>query len=93
MSEPAKINKFIYETTVKKVVQVVKKETTVKDGKTIETSTPIKSIKDIKVAILKPDRRRFKEADIFYAKALSKYLKGLDGIDVRRGSFGLLCCY
>lgn len=75
MSEPAKINKFIYETTVKKVVQVVKKETTVKDGKTIETSTPIKSIKDIKVAILKPDRRRFKEADIFYAKALSKYLK------------------
>ena len=75
MSEPAKINKFIYETTVKKVVQVVKKETTVKDGKTIETSTPIKSIKDIKVAILKPDRRRFKEADIFYARALSKYLK------------------
>ena len=75
MSETAKINKYIYETTVKKVIQDVKKESRVEDGKTVEVSTPIETIKDVKIALLKPDRKRFKDADIFYAKALSKYLK------------------
>ena len=75
MSEPVKINKYIYETTVKKVISDTKKESRVEDGKTVEVSTPIETLKPIKIALLKPDRKRFKDADIFYAKALSRYLK------------------
>ena len=78
MSEPAQINKYIYETTVKRVISDTKKESRVEDGKTVEVLTPVEVIKNVKIALLKPDRARFKTAEIHYAKALSRYLK--DGL-------------
>jgi hypothetical protein len=45
------------------------------NGQEIEVSKTIKKAKPIKVALSKPDRKKYKEAEIFYAKKLSSYLK------------------
>lgn len=67
--------KFIYETTVNKEIVEQITEEREENGEKIKVTRDSKKIKPIKVAILKPDRKKFKEADIFYAKTLSYYLK------------------
>lgn len=67
--------KYIYETTVNK--QVIEKVTEEREenGEKLQITKDVKKIKPIKIAISKPDRKKYKEADIFYAKTLSNYLK------------------
>lgn len=67
--------KYIYETTVKKEVINKVTEEREENGQKIQITKEVKTSKPIKVAILKPDRKKYKEADIFYAKTLSNYLK------------------
>lgn len=67
--------KFIYETTIKKQADEVVKSKTEENGTVIETSRTIKKTKPVKLCIIKPDRKLFKGAEMFYAKSLSEYLK------------------
>lgn len=68
-------NKYLYETTVKKEVIEQVTEEREENGQKIKITRDVKTTKPIKVAILKPDRKKYKEADIFFAKTLSNYLK------------------
>lgn len=68
-------NKYIYETTVKKLVEEKVPEQRVENGETIEVTRTVKKLKPYKIALLRPDRKKSKEADIFYAKRLSFYLR------------------
>lgn len=70
-----KEQKFLYETTVKKQVKESVTEPRVENGQNISVTKEVNSIKPIKVAILKPDRKLFKGAEIFYSKTLADYLK------------------
>jgi hypothetical protein len=70
-----KVSKFLYETTVNKQIEEKVTEKRVENGETIEVVKTVKKVKPIKVAILRPDRKRSKEAEIFYAKRLSHYLR------------------
>lgn len=67
--------KFIYETFVKK--QVEEKEIEVKEdnGQKIEITRTVKKIKPIKVAIMKPNRRLYELAEIYYAKQMSNFIR------------------
>lgn len=66
---------YLHESTVKKeVIQKITEERE-ENGQKIQVTKDSKSIKPIKIAVLKPDRKKYKEADIFYAKTLSNYLK------------------
>ena len=67
--------KFIYETSIKRSVEEKVTTKAVQDGQTVEITKTIKKAKPVKVAILKPDRKLFKGAEMFYAKNLSEYLK------------------
>ena len=67
--------KVVYETTVKKQVEEPKKETRTENGETIDVTRTIKTVKPVKLAIIKADRKLFRAAEMFYAKALSSYLK------------------
>lgn len=67
--------KFLYETTVNKQVEESKMESRLENGEDIEVKRKVKSVKPIKVAILHPDRKLFKTAEIFYSKTLADYLK------------------
>ena len=67
--------KYLYETTVNKLVEEKVMEKRQENGQEIEVSKTIKKAKPIKVALSKPDRKKYKEAEIFYAKKLSSYLK------------------
>lgn len=71
-----KVLKFLYETTIKRQIEESAVETQEEQGKKIEIKRTVKKIKPVKVAILKPDRKLFKGAEMFYAKTLSDYLKG-----------------
>ncbi len=66
--------KFLRETIIKK--QVIK-ETRIKDEKdpSIEVVKKTKKAAPIKVAILKPTRKLFEAAEIFYAKKIADYLR------------------
>lgn len=68
-------NKYLYETTVKKEVVEQVTEEREENGEKIKITRDVKKIKPVKIAILKPDRKKYKDADIFYAKTLSNYLK------------------
>lgn len=68
-------NNFIYESTVLKQVEEKVPETRVENGETVEVIKTVKKTKPTKIAVLRPDRKKYKEADIFYAKKLSHYLK------------------
>ena len=68
-------NKYIYETSVKKLVEEKVTEKRVENGVEVDVSRTVKIAKPFKIAILKPDRKKNKEAEIFYAKRLSVYLK------------------
>lgn len=66
---------FIYETTVKKQVEEPSIEVREENGQKIEIKRTVKKTILIKVAILRPDRKLFKAAEIFFAKSLAEYLK------------------
>lgn len=67
--------KFLYETTLKRQVDESVVEIREEGGQKIEIKRTVKKAKPIKIAILKPDRKLFKAAEMFYAKSLSEYLK------------------
>jgi len=67
--------KYLYESTVEKIVEEKVTEKRQENGQEIEVSKTVKTKKPFKIAVLKPDRKKFKEAEIFYAKTLSHYLK------------------
>lgn len=68
-------SKYIYETTVNKEVVEQITEEREENGEKIKITKDSKKIKPVKIAVLSPDRKKYKEADIFYAKTLSNYLK------------------
>jgi hypothetical protein len=70
-----KIPTFIYETAINKVIIDKVSESRQEDGKTVTVTKDVEKIKPIKLAILKPNRKLFKQADIFFAKRLAFYLK------------------
>ena len=70
-----KVNKFLYETSVNKSVSESVTEKIEENGQTVEIKRTVKKVKPIKIAILKPDRQLYKQAEMFYAKTLSEYLK------------------
>jgi hypothetical protein len=67
--------KFLYETTVKKQVEEKVTETKEEGGQKIEISKTVKKAKPIKLAILKPQRKLYEGAEIFYAKQIADYIK------------------
>jgi hypothetical protein len=67
--------KYLYESTVQKTIEEKVTEKRQENGQEIEVSKTVKTKKPFKIAVLKPDRKKFKEAEIFYAKTLSHYLK------------------
>jgi hypothetical protein len=67
--------KMLYETSVKKQIEEPSIEIKEEQGQKVEIKRIIKKVKPVKVGLLKPDRRLFKAAEMFYAKALSEYLK------------------
>lgn len=67
--------KFLFESSVKKQVDEAIITVSTEGGSKVETKRIIKKAKPIKVGILKPERKLFKEAEMFYAKTLSNYLK------------------
>ena len=67
--------KFIYETQIKRQIEEIAIEKKEENGQQIEIKRTVKKAKPIKVAILKPDRKLFKAAEMFYAKTLAEYLK------------------
>ena len=68
-------NKYIYETFINRQFEEKLTEERTENGEKIQITKSVKKVKPIKVAVLKPDRRKYKEAEIFYAKRLSAYLK------------------
>lgn len=72
--EKAKI-KFLYETNVQKQVEEKVLEKRIENGEEIEVARTVKKLKPVKIAVQRPDRRKNKEAEIFFAKRLSIYLK------------------
>lgn len=72
MKEP----KLLYETILNRVVEQENKEEKEDNGSKIVTTKMVKVLKPITIAILKPDRKLFKTAEMFYARTLSEYLKG-----------------
>lgn len=68
-------NKYLYETTVKKEIVEQVTEEREENGEKIKITRDVKKVKPVKIAISKPDRKKYKDADIFYAKTLSNYLK------------------
>jgi hypothetical protein len=67
--------KFLYETTVKKQVEEKVTETKEEDGQKIEISKTVKKVKPTKLAVLKPQRKLYEGAEIFYAKQIADYIK------------------
>jgi hypothetical protein len=67
--------KYIYETTVIKFVNEKVIEKRQENGQEIEVSKTVNVKKPIKIAIQKPERRKYKDSEIFFAKRLSVYLK------------------
>jgi hypothetical protein len=66
---------YIYESSILKQIEEKVPESRVENGENIEVIKTVKKVKPIKIAIQKPDRKTYKEAEIFYAKRLSHYLK------------------
>jgi hypothetical protein len=67
--------KFLYETFVKKQVNESVTEPRQEGSETVQITRTVKKVKPVKFAILKPDRRLYKDAEIFYARTLADYLK------------------
>jgi len=71
MSE-TKTQKFLYETSVQRLFteKVVEKK---EDG--TEISRPVKKLKPIKIALLKPNRKLHENAEIFFAKTMANLIR------------------
>lgn len=67
--------RFLYETKIKRQIEEVVVDKKVEGDTTTQTKRTVTKVKEVKVAILKPDRKLFKGAELFYAKTLSEYLK------------------
>jgi hypothetical protein len=67
--------KFLYETSLNRSVEETVTETRTENGETIQVQRKVKKLTLFKLAILKPDRKLFKAAEMFYAKTLADYLK------------------
>src|SRR4051812_44686573 len=67
--------KFIFETNVKKLVEEKVVEIRKENGKDVEISRPVKKVKPVKIAILKPNRKLYELAEIYYAKNMSSFIK------------------
>lgn len=70
--------KYLYETTVLRETEVPKVETRIENGQEVKITRTVKEMVPVKIALAKPDRKRIKGADIFYAQRLSAYLR--DGL-------------
>jgi hypothetical protein len=57
--------KFLYETFVKKQVNESVTEPRQEGSETVQITRTVKKVKPVKFAILKPDRRLYKDAEIF----------------------------
>ena len=68
--------KFLYETSINKLVDKPSiTKTKDESGAEIEIKRVYKKFEPVKIAILKPDRKLFRAAELFYAKSLADYLK------------------
>ncbi len=67
--------KFIYETLVNKVIEEKVTESKDENGQKIEISRTVKKLSPVKLAILKPNRRLFEGAEMYYAKQMSEFIK------------------
>lgn len=74
----AKEIKYLYESFVNKVIEDKIVEKREEGGATIEVTKTIKKLQPVKIAIRKPTRQIYEEAEIFYAKQIAKYIK--DGL-------------
>ncbi len=72
----AKELKFLYESSVDKSVESKETEQRQEGGQTIEVTKTVKKVAPIKIAILKPQRRIYEEAEIYYAKQIAIFIKG-----------------
>lgn len=67
--------KFLYETTVNKLVEENVTEKRTEGGSEISVTKKVKKLKPIKLAIIKPNRRLGEQADIFLAKTIGFFVK------------------
>jgi hypothetical protein len=67
--------KFLYETTVEKQVEEKVTDIREENGQKVEITRTVKKSKPIKLAILKPGRRLYEGADIFYAKQIADFIR------------------
>jgi hypothetical protein len=67
--------KFLYESTVKKQVEEKVTETREENGEKIEVSRIVKKAKPIKIAIQKPNRKLYENAERFYAVQIADFIK------------------
>jgi len=67
--------KFLYQTTINKLVEEQVTETREENGQKVEVKRTVKKLNPIKIALIKPDRKLYKSAELFYAKSLSDYLR------------------
>lgn len=67
--------KFLYETSISRIVEEPIIEAREEQGQKVEIKRITKKAKPVKVAIIKPDRKLFKAAEMFYAITVSDYLK------------------
>lgn len=67
--------KFLYETKVKKQVEEKVKELKEEQGQKVEITRTVKKAQLVKLAILKPHRKLFEQAEIFYAKSIADFIR------------------
>ena len=67
--------KFLYESTVLKEVEEKVVETKEENGQKIEVSRTVKKSSPVKIALLKPGRKLWESAEIFYAKQIAFYIQ------------------
>lgn len=70
-----KEQKFLYETTVQKQVEENVTEKRQENGQEVSVTKKAKVLKPVKLALLKPSRRMFEQAEIFYAKTIAEFIK------------------
>ena len=67
--------KFIYEALTNKIIEEKVVETKEENGEKIEISRNVKKLSPVKLSILKPNRRLFEGAEMYYAKQMSEFIK------------------
>jgi hypothetical protein len=67
--------KFLYETLIPREIEEYITEKRIENDKEVEVKKKVKDVKKIKVAILKPNRKLYKNAELFLSKTLANYLR------------------